>query len=771
MNAGSGIPSGTGIMARIFIGVAWPYANGPFHIGHLAGAYLPGDIFARFHRLRGDEVLLVSGSDMHGTPTLVRAEKEGTTPVAIAERYHAINKEAFEKLGFSFDLFTHTHTLVHERTVQELFLRLLEAGFIARRTADGAYCPKHARFLPDRYLVGMCPNCGFENARGDECDSCGRPMEVGQLGNPRCALCDTPAEFRPSEHFYLELDRLQERLSEYIAQQKHWRPGTLRVAENFLKGGLHPTPITRDLEWGIPIPLDGYDAKRFYVWFDAVTGYLSASKEWAIRSGRPDAWQAFWDAGAPARQYYFVGKDNKFFHTIIWPGILLGAGGFQLPYDVPANEWLLVEGRKVSKSRTGGSDAFVPSLLANYPPDVIRFYAALLAPQNHDTELDWEEFRQLREEVLANQYGNLVQRTLVLTRDRYSGEVPAPPEGWSAGTPTAGIGERLKSAHARITEEYEQVHLKEALDLALEEVRDANRRFHEARPWQGSEEDRRRALYETLWCLKALATWLSPVLPFSSAEVFHMLGYREPPGPGEWDSALTPVPVGQKLGEIHPLFPRPEAPPAAGTMAPSAPSVSAVAPTAWPPLAVCAGIIRSASVHPSADKLYLLEVYVGTGTPRTLVAGLRTSYSIESLESRPVVLLTNLAPRTIRRITSQGMVLAAEAGERAVLLAPPEGTPPGTYLEGRGTTDRTISFEEFGATSLTVGRVTGPSREGYVRVDVGGTEVEGAGPWPTGAWVVVRQSPAEPGRAELLTFRPGEGPRPSEPVAVGAKVR
>lgn len=752
-------------MARIFIGIAWPYANGPFHIGHLAGAYLPGDIFARFHRLRGDEVLMVSGSDMHGTPTLVRAEKEGTTPLAIAERYHAVNKEAFERLGFTFDLYTTTHTIVHEKTVQELFLRLLEARYITRRTAEGAYCPNHRRFLPDRYLVGVCPNCGFENARGDECDNCGRPLESIQLGSPKCALCGTAAEFRPSEHFYFELDRLQAKLGEYLALQKHWRPGTIRVAENFLKEGLHPTPITRDLDWGIPIPLDGYDAKRFYVWFDAVTGYLSASKEWAIRAGRPEAWQAYWDAREPVRQYYFVGKDNKFHHTIIWPGMLLGAGGLQLPYDVPANEWLLAGGRKVSKTGTVDEDAFIPSLLAHYPPDVIRFYAALLAPQNHDTELDWDEFRKVREEVLANQYGNLVQRTLVLVRDRYGGKVPSPPAGWSPDG-TAGAAERLRGAHANITAEYEQVHLKEALDLALEEVREANRRFHEAKPWQASDDERARILYETLWRVKALATWLAPVLPFSTCEVFRMLGFGGPPGPGEWGAALVPVPAGQVLGEIRPLFPRDTTEPAPA-LVPGAGTTSGE----WPPLAVCAGIVRGVTEHPSADKLYVLEVDVGAGAPRTVVAGLRSSYSKEALLGRRVVVLTNLAPRTIRRMTSQGMVLAAEQGERAVLLEPPDGTPPGTFLERRGASDRTISYEEFSSTSLTVGRVTGASGEGRVRVDLGGSEIEIDGAWSPGSSIVVRRS-AEPGaRAEALAFRPGHGPRPSEPVPAGAKVR
>jgi len=753
-------------VSRIFIGVAWPYSNGPFHIGHLAGAYLPADIFARYHRLHGDEVLMVSGSDMHGTPTLVRAEKEGTTPAVIADRYHAIHKASFERLGCTYDLYTHTHTIVHEKTTQELFLRLLEAGFVARRQAQNAYCPQHRRFLPDRYLVGTCPNCGFTSARGDECDNCGRPMDPAKLGQPKCALCGTPAEFRPSEHFYLELDRLQEKIGAFVAERKHWRPGTQRVAENFLKEGLHPTPITRDLDWGVPIPLDGYDEKRFYVWFDAVIGYLSASKEWAIRAGRPEAWRAYWDSREPVRQYYFVGKDNKFHHTIVWPGMLIGAGGLQLPYDVPANEWLLVEGGKVSKSRTTDTELFIPDLLAKYPPDVIRFYAAVMAPQNHDTEFSWEEFHQLRDEVLANQYGNLVQRTLVLTRDRHDGKVPAPPEGWSSVSSPDGIGEHLRRAHEKITEEYEKVHLKEALDLALDEVREANRRFHEARPWQAEEANRRQTLYETLWRLKALAIWLAPVLPFSSAEVFRMLGYDAPPGPGEWDEALSPVPANQPLGEIRPLFPRPEV-----KAAPTSATPASASGHEWAPLAVCAAVIRSAAPHPSADKLYVLEVDVGARSPRTVVAGIRSAYSVEELRNRPIVLLTNLAPRTIRRITSQGMLLCAEFGERPVLLAPPEGVPPGTYLEGTGASDRTISYEEFAATPLTVGRVTGPAVEGRVRVDLGVEEVEVPGTWPAEAWVVVRRSVGEKARAEVLSFGPGRATVPSESVSVGTQVR
>ena len=755
-------------MARILVAVAWPYSNGPFHIGHFAGAFLPADTFARYHRLRGNEVLMVSGSDMHGTPTLVTAEKEGVTPREVAYRFHAVNMASFERLGCTYDLYTHTHTVVHEKTVQDLFLALLENGYVRRRTEEGPYCPKHRRFLPDRYLLGTCPHCGFERARGDECDNCGRPLEARQLGTPRCSLCDTPAEFRPSEHFYLELDRLQPKLAEYLARQTHWRPGTLRVAENFLAEGLHPTPITRDLDWGVPIPLDGYDTKRFYVWFDAVTGYLSATKEWAIRAGTPDAWHRFWDESEDVRGYYFVGKDNRFHHTIIWPGMLLGAGGLKLPYDVPANEWLRVGGGKVSKSRTEDQEAFMPSLLERYPPDVIRFYAALLAPQNHDTDLDWNEFHKVHEEVLANQYGNLVQRTLSLVRDRYGGRIPRPPPD-GRSTSEGSVPPRLREAHAHITEEYEHVRLKEALDLALTEVREANRRFHEAKPWQASEPDRSRVIYETAWWLKAMATWLAPVLPFSSAEVFRMLGYSSGPSAGDWDRVLDAPLPDQALSDLRPLFPRPEkvsAPrPADAARSPSATTPGTVA------LAARAGVVRKVSDHPSADKLYVLEIDVGESSPRTVVAGLKSSYPPDALLGHPVTLLANLAPRTIRRMTSQGMVLAADDNDRAILVEPPASVAPGTYLEGTGTSDRTIAYEEFAALTLRVGRVIGPATDGGSQVDLGERVVTVPGDWPSGARGVVRLS--EPGATagRLLSFGPGLSARVPEEAPLGAKVR
>ncbi|MCI4324767.1 MAG: methionine--tRNA ligase [Thermoplasmata archaeon] len=751
-------------MSRIFVGIAWPYANGPFHLGHMAGAYLPGDIFARFHRLRGNEVLMVSGSDMHGTPTLVTAEKEGSTPEVVARRNDEINRLSFARLGFTFDLYTNTHTLVHERTVQEMFLALLENGCIARRTEENAYCPNHKRFLPDRYLYGTCPYCDFAEARGDECDNCGRVLEPKQLKEPKCRLCSTPAEFRPSEHFYLLLDKTAPALSEWLADKSYWRPNVAKVTQNFVETGLHATPITRDLDWGVPIPLEGYDAKRFYVWFDAVCGYLSASKEWAIRAGRPDAWRNYWDPIHRARQFYFIGKDNIFFHTVVWPSILLGAKGLQLPYDIPANEWLVIDGKKIAKGRGGGArDAFLPTLLEKYPPDQIRFYAALLAPQNHDTELDWEEFERVHDEILANQYGNLAQRLLVLVRDRYEAKVPDPPEGWTAEA--SEVGARIRQAHARITEELEAVHLKEALELALAEVREGNRRFHESKPWASDEPLRRRTVTEGLWLLKSAALWLSPYLPFSSAELFKSLGFSDPPGPGDWDAALLPVPAGQPLGEVRPLFPkhdRARAPAAAPA------SASAPAPSSGPaPLEIRAARVLTVENHPSADRLYVLTVDAGEGKSRTVVAGLRDSYTAEQLTGRSVALLANLEPRTIRRITSQGMILAADVGGKAALLEIPEGIATGRTVEGPPASS--IAYAQFEASPLFVARASGTPD--HPQVELEGRAVATARASTAGTLVVVRLASPQATEGEVLGFDASHPLGAPANAAPGTRVR
>ncbi len=756
-------------MARIFIGVAWPYSNGPFHIGHLAGAYLPPDIFARYHRLVGDEVLMVSGSDMHGTPTTYAAEKEGVSPRVVAERFHEINTESFQRLGISYDLYTHTHTTIHERVTQELFLRLLQNGFIDRRTDENPYCPKDSRFLADRYLMGRCPFCGNEAARGDECDQCGRILEPRQLIEPRCSVCGTAIEFRPTEHFYLRMDKMQPGLEAYVKDKGHWRSTVLTATQGLLQAGLKPRPITRDLTWGVPIPLDGYPTKRIYVWFEAVIGYLSASQEWAVRKGEPEAWRRFWDPQSPVRQYYFVGKDNVFFHTLLWPGILQAAGGLQLPYDVPANQWLQVQGRKISKSRPADVDAFAPSLLAHYPPDVIRFYATALAPQNRDTELDWDEFQQLSEEVLSNQYGNLVQRVLVFARDQFAGKVPVPPAGWDPAAPT-GMGDRIRRAHGEITADYDAVRLKEALERILTEIREGNRWFQEARPWQASADDRSRTVYEGLWLLKAAGVWLSPVLPFSSDQLWRMIGMGKGPARGDWPAALLPPSPGQPLGQVQPLFPRSQgaATPAPPTGRPPAPPP---APTeAFVPLAILAGTVRSVVPHPSADKLYVIELDVGQAKPRTVVAGLRPFYSEAELIGRRVAILANLEPRTIRRMTSQGMILAADTGTKVEVLTYADTVPAGSYVATTDEQSRMISYSVFETNPLLVGTVTG-SQAGRLTIDLGDRAIEVDGAWPTGSRVVVQLDGPGGARAKVIHFASGELLVPGVDLPSGTRVR
>jgi methionyl-tRNA synthetase len=370
---------------RIFIGVAWPYASGPRHLGHVAGAYLPADIFARYHRLKGNEVLMVSGSDEHGTPITIKAEQEGKTPEQVATHYHNQFVETFNKMGFTFDLFTNTNTPNHTEVTQDFFLTLLNKGYIYKDTVLQAWCPKCQRFLTDRYIEGTCPFCAFQEARGDQCDQCGKPMNPVELKAARCRLCGETPEFKNSEHFFLKLSAFQEKLIEWIKPKTYWRSNVYHFTLHYLEEGLKDRAITRDMEWGIPIPLPGYDSKRIYVWFDAVIGYLSASKEWAKTIHENEKWRSFWQ-NDEVKSYYFIGKDNIVFHSIIWPAMLMAYGGLNLPYDVPANEFLTFEQKSFRPAATGrsGYRTIYPvtllTLFAIYCLSICRRLMILISP-------------------------------------------------------------------------------------------------------------------------------------------------------------------------------------------------------------------------------------------------------------------------------------------------------------------------------------------------------------------------------------------------------
>jgi methionyl-tRNA synthetase len=533
---------------RIFIGVAWPYANGPLHLGHVAGAYLPADIFARYHRLKGNDVLMVSGSDQHGAPITIRAEQESTTPQEVVAKYHQQFMDCWKKLGISFDLFTTTGTLNHTQVVHDIFLALLNKGYIYKDKMLQAYCPKCQRVLPDRYLEGTCPNCGFTRARGDECDACGKPLNSWELKDLRCYLCSTPPRFESSEHFFLRLSSFQDRLTTWIKEQTHWRHNVLGTTWKFLGEGLRDRAITRDLDWGVVVPQSGFERKRIYVWFEAVIGYLSASKEWAKLQGDDNAWQAFWQDDA--RSFYFLGKDNIFFHTLVWPAILMGYGGLNIPYDVPANEFLTIEGRKLSTSR--GWAIWLHDYLERYEPDPLRYALAANMPENGDSDFSWHEFLRRNNNELVATYGNLANRVLTFAYRNFDGAVPAPGE---LDERSQGLLRGTEVTLNNVDKLLYRCEFKEAVKEAMSLAQEANRYLDEQAPWKTIKtepETSAKSVYTVLSVLAGLKTVFYPFLPFSSEKLHSFLGFDSSVEERGWKVQF--LPPGQKLRQPQPLF-------------------------------------------------------------------------------------------------------------------------------------------------------------------------------------------------------------------------
>ncbi|KXK13918.1 MAG: methionyl-tRNA synthetase [Chloroflexi bacterium OLB15] len=515
----------------IHVSVAWPYSNGDLHVGHLAGAYLPADIFARYHRLKGDQVLMVSGSDAHGTPISVEADKRGVSPVEIFTKYHERFLLTQQKIGISYNLFTHTDTENHHQIAQEIFTLLLEHGFLYLETQALLYSEKERRFLPDRYVEGECYICHYPNARGDQCDNCGNLLDATQLINPRSKNDPTDQlVVRESEHYFLDLSKFSSQLLKYLDKHEdHWRPNVVRFSRNFISEGLRGRPITRDIDWGIPVPLEGWESKRLYVWFDAVMGYLTASIEWAKHTGQPDAWKNWW-YNADAEIYNFIGKDNIPFHTIIWPAELLGidgiyndATGISLPYDVPANEFMNIEGAQFSKSRNWA--IWLPDILDRYQPDAIRYYVAATFPETHDSDFAWDGFfNRVNGELLAA-WGNLVNRMLSFAYKRFDGKVPSFDSLTDADKAMIA---RSEAAFEEVGSLIEKVRLREALQTAMGIVREANGYLDGRKPWQTIKDDpadAARAVYAILRVIDNLNLVLSPFLPFSAQAVHEYLGY------------------------------------------------------------------------------------------------------------------------------------------------------------------------------------------------------------------------------------------------------
>ena len=533
---------------RILVAVAWPYANGSLHLGQIAGAYLPADIFARYHRLKGNQVLMVSGSDQHGTPITVRAEQEGRPPKEVADHYHEEFLDSWQKFGITFDLFTTTDTPNHHKVAQDLFLTLKDRGYIYKDTMTLLYCPTCKRFLPDRYVEGTCPYCSFEGTRGDQCDNCGKPLNPEELINPYCRICSSVPAVRESEHFFLRLTAFNDQLLEWVRKQSHWRQNVLNFTISFLTEGLKDRAITRDIEWGIPVPVPGFDSKRIYVWFEAVIGYLSASKEWAERNGDEGRWAEFWQGDA--KSYYFIGKDNIPFHTIIWPAMLMGYGGLNLPYDVPANEFLNLEGRQLSTSRNWA--IWLPDYLERYDPDPLRFFLSISMPEGGDTDFSWREFVRRNNDELVATYGNLVHRVLTFTYRSFDGSVPQPGE---LDGESKALLKKADDALNTVDSSLYECHFREAIRTAMTLAQEVNRYLDDKAPWKRLKENREDAatsLYVALSVISCLKTILYPFLPFSSEKLHRLLGFEGVLQDSGW--SITRLPHGQKLATPEPLF-------------------------------------------------------------------------------------------------------------------------------------------------------------------------------------------------------------------------
>ncbi|HHC08147.1 MAG TPA: methionine--tRNA ligase [Actinobacteria bacterium] len=540
---------------KILVAVAWPYASGSRHLGHLAGAYLPADVFARYHRAVGNDVLMVSGSDVHGTPITVRAEAEGVSPQEIVARYHAEIVENWKQLGFSWDLYTTTGTETHERVVQEFFLTLLDKGYLYKKTTDQFYDEEAGRFLPDRYVEGTCPHCGYPEARGDQCDGCGRTLDPTDLVEPRSKLTGSRPVLRPTEHYYWRLSAFQEPLLEWLRTREGWRPHVINFAIGMVEEGLHDRAFTRDLDWGIPVPVDDLGpGKVIYVWWEAVMGYYSAPQEWAELRGDPDAWKAWW-TNPEAESYYFVGKDNIPFHAVYWPALLMGHGGLNLPTNVPANQYLTFGGEKGSASRGVGRS--IGWYLERMQPDALRYAVASVFPETHDTDLsDAEIVRRVNEELVAT-WGNLVNRVLSMVHRYFDGVVP---ERRGLDDADRAVLAEVDATLADAGRLIEEVRLQPALRRLMAGAQAVNQYLSERRPWQTAKDDLPRTgttLAVALEAIAGLAAGLAPYLPFSSCRIHELVGLEVPDHGPRWERPT--IPSGVRLGPVEPLFAKLEA--------------------------------------------------------------------------------------------------------------------------------------------------------------------------------------------------------------------
>lgn len=679
---------------KILITSALPYANGPLHFGHIAGAYLPADCYARFQRLMKRDVLFICGSDEYGIAITLSADLAKRLPKEHVDLYHAINRDFFAQLQISFDHYSRTTWEGHVEPTHQFFLDLLTNGYIEAKTTDQLYSEKDDRFLADRYVVGTCPKCGFEKARGDECPKCGSSYDATEIKSPRSKLTNAPLVLRPTKHWFLRLDLFKERLKEWLSTKK-WKPNVINFIEDYIDH-LHPRAITRDMKWGIDVPLPDAEGKVLYVWFDAPIGYISATKEWALKINQPEKWKDYW-LDEKTKLVQFIGKDNIPFHASIFPAMVMGQNQpYKLVDELPANEFYNLEGRQFSKS--DGWTIDLDDFFKNYTSDQIRYVIAANAPETSDSEFSWKDFQHRCNGELLGKYGNLVNRVLVFIKTRGQGVIP------NFATLEAVDQEFLDNIQAlctQIADCYENFKLRRASQLVMELAQLGNIYFDTKKPWSDAKQTETRARMETtlaccIACIKALALVSSPIIPETAEKLWKMLGYQDTIQERGWKQILRePLECGQALNPPIILFKKienimidkeleklqkltvtqvhkEEKTKTATTIAPLKPQISI---EDVGKLDLRTARILKAERVPKSKKLVRLTIDIGL-EERTIVAGIGEKYQPEELIDRHIVVVANLQPATLMGVESQGMLLAAKLGGELELITF-ENSPPG----------------------------------------------------------------------------------------------
>ncbi|HOP32858.1 MAG TPA: methionine--tRNA ligase [Candidatus Hydrothermia bacterium] len=668
-------------MKKYLITSALPYANGPLHIGHIAGAYLPADIYTRYRKLKGDYVIHVCGTDEHGVAITIKADREGKSPREIVDFYHKNVKESFDGLNICFDNFSRTSLPLHHKVSQEFFLRIYEKGYIYRKEIEQLYCANCNRFLPDRYVEGTCPFCGYDRARGDQCEQCGRWLEPKELINPFCTICGHRPIVKTSFHYYFKLKDFEKPLYDWLSSKAYWKENVLNQALSWVRDGLEDRAITRDLPWGVPVPLEEAAGKVLYVWFDAPIGYISSTIEWANKVGKPDEWKNFW-LDPDTKIIHFIGKDNIVFHTLIWPAMLMAHGEYTLPDNVPANEFLNLMGSKLSTSRNWA--IWIPDLLSKYPSDYIRYGLSHVIPETKDSDFSFEEFKTRINSELVNNLGNFVNRTLTFIKN-YIGLVRHNLVGFR--DQDLEIISEIENFPQQVGNHLENFEFRKALKEIMAFSQKGNQYFDYEKPWSTRKVDKEkteRTLYLCASMVKALSIIIEPYLPDSARRIRNMLGFSDQELKWE-DAGKWTFDRDMELSKIEVLYKKLDESSNERVMIldenkREERAMDYVSYEEFMKMDIRIGEIVAVEEIPGTDKLYKLEVDLGDHIA-TLVAGIKSAYSKEELLHRKVPVLVNLEPRVLRGVTSNGMILACDVNGKPVLLSPDSNVPPGSKVK------------------------------------------------------------------------------------------